>query len=38
MADLGFVEGVFDFGNPARTEEVWAYGRILCMDVGITMC
>jgi len=40
VADLGFVEGVFDFGNPARTEEVWGYWRILCIcelaeDVGI---
>jgi len=28
--DLGFLEEV-DFGNPTRTEGVWAYGRILCI-------
>ena len=36
VADLGFFsQGSGDFGNPARTAGVWAYGRILCIcDLG----
>ena len=29
-ADRDFFRGG-DFGNPTRTDEVWAYGRILCI-------
>jgi len=29
VAALRFLEGRGDFGNPTRTERVWAYGKIV---------
>jgi len=31
VADLRYLRGGGDFGNPTRTEGVWAYGVILCI-------